>query len=196
MSDITYESLLEKVLLNSGKKLPDNIVAGIDRLLKASGLELSRRAVMELGRRDVCPSNVYGFLETRIYEYKQQEKEEVLSRTRWKTGDENCASAVEWSFFFNITSEILLWHTLGIAEYNPQGIAVALSVTDFIKSGYPKTWSPILDHFMAGYCKVSNMEQHTREDFLGEYFAILVAQREKRTNKNAELFNGDCGNIK
>jgi hypothetical protein len=174
MLDGDFESLLEKVRLNAGKKIPDFIDRGISTLLKDSGWEYARRSVFELSRRDSCPSNIYGFLENKIHDYKNQEREGTLSRDQWRTYQDNCASATEWSLFFNITNEILIWHRIGLVKINHDGVSVPMSTDEFRGAGYPKTWSSILDHFLSQYCANDNKTQKEREDFLGGYLNMLV----------------------
>jgi hypothetical protein len=79
-----------------------------------------------------------------------------------------------------------LWHELKLVQSNPDGIMSALNIQEWKSAGCPKTWSPLLDHFLQGYLKIYTASPPALENYLNNYNKLLV---EKRLSKQTKLTN-------
>jgi hypothetical protein len=176
-----YESLMTEIDAAVGRKIKGETAKKVEALLKEMGWPDAKRIVFTVVKSERVPVNIYGFIGNLYREIKIQREQEFLARERWRS-DPNCCTPEQWTVWLNITTEIMMWHTLGLAKYNHE--TVVGSCTDYeawLQYGKPKTWSPILDSFLKQLQipytqRITNQEVFT--DFLRKYFSMLSTERE------------------
>lgn len=179
-----YTEAIERLGATRGKEIPQVTIKGIYRLfdeMEAKDIEYIVRLVEKY---ENVPSNLYGLVD-RLWSERKYWKEQKLNNTDdWKADPDN-ASGAEFSAFMAVMTEILTWHEEKLVERNPDGVIVSMSIVDWKKSGCPKTWSPILDHFLTGYLKMytATSDSNLLLNFMINHTKILREQRLKRTFK-------------
>jgi hypothetical protein len=182
-----HKGLVYELQVISGKKITDDQFSRLYEGFEKIDWTKACQIVRDFERMERFPSNVYGVIANRIEDQYRTERQEHYKAELFRAVDADCASSVEWSLFFEITNEIILWHRIGLAERNPNGITIPMSSDEWDQAGRPATWSNILDHFMSELSKVNNFESDRRDSFLKQYLGILQSEREKRTaNKKPE----------
>lgn len=169
MNEGNWDELSTKIVLYAGKKISEDLLRGIESILKYAGWKHSYKAVLELSKRETCPTNLYGFFENKLSEYERQEKEKSFSKQSWNTINSDCVTSNEWQLFFSIISEMLLWARIGLVSYYK-----------------------INEHFTEQYLKQPINNPALREKFLGDYLNLLMTERGKRKNYEP---SGSAGTI-
>lgn len=179
--------LTKELQVISGKKFSsdqyDRIVEGFGKIDWSKACQIVR----DFERLERFPSNVYGIISNHIEDQFRTDRQEQYKTEYFKAVDSDCASSIEWRLFFAITAEIMLWHRVGLAERNPNGISIPMTSDEWARAGCPATWSKLIDHFFSGLVRVNNFEPERRESFLKQYLEMMQSEREKRTvNKKPE----------
>ena len=172
--------LIKEIQVIAGKKFTpdqfDRLVEGVGKIDWNRALQIVR----EFERLERFPANVYGVISNRIEDQFRTDRQGHYKTAQWNAVDADCATPEEWKLFFEITSEILLWHRIGLAKRNPNGITIPMSSDEWVQAGCPPTWSNLLDHFLTGLITSHNREPEKREAFLSQYLEILKSEWDKR----------------
>jgi hypothetical protein len=140
--------LLTEIAIMREKELPQIVDAGIRRIFERIGEKKARIVLRRLRDQPKLPTNIIGALEREIAAFEGDERE----RSWWKSKGENlCADNPVLSEVMKFLTELTLWHRQGLIDRTPDGCVVPMSIDDWRTCGRPKTWSPILDHWMHGY---------------------------------------------
>lgn len=161
-----------------GKDLNTRTAESIQSLLVDMGWDNAKSVVKDLTHREHIPSNLYGTILGIWESRKVQQQQAHLWKQKW-TADQDCATPGEWTAFWKVMGEILRWHQMGLVSSNPDGITTPLTADEYHKAKCPKSWSPIVDHFLTGYYPA--MLADVLEDYLTKYHAHLVEARLKKT---------------
>jgi hypothetical protein len=175
-----HRGLVEELQVISGKKFTEDQFARLYEGLQKIDWTKACQIVREFERLERFPPNVYGVISNRIEDQFRADRQGHYKTAQWNASDADCATPEEWKLFFEITSEILLWHRIGLAKRNPNGITIPMSSDEWVQAGCPPTWSNLLDHFLTGLIMSHNREPEKREAFLSQYLEILKSERDKR----------------
>jgi hypothetical protein len=189
ISEGDYEALMLEIDAAVGRKIKGETAKKIEGLLKEMGWKDAKNIVFKIVKSERIPVNIYGFVGNLWREIKTNRETEFLSMERWKT-DPNCCTPEQWALWLNITSEIMMWHLLGLAKrYAESVVGPETDYIQWMQLGQPKTWSPLLDHLFKQMIpffqnRITKSEELTQ--FLREYFSMLSCEREKRLCERTE----------
>lgn len=176
-----YDEAIEHLCAAKGKDIPQVTIKGIYRLFDEMDAKDIDYIVRLVEKYENIPSNMYGLID-RLWSERKYWKEQKLNNTDdWKADPDN-ASGKEFSAFFAVLNEIFLWHTEKLVQSNPEGVTVPMDISEWKRSGCPKTWSPIVDNFLTGYLKMytTTSESNLLLYFMNNYKDTLVKERLKR----------------
>lgn len=157
-----FDGLLREISYCKATGIASGTANAIKELLKEMGWDNAFKAVKQLTSRDSLPSNIYGALQGIYREIKTAAESEHLWKNSWKS-DPDCTTPQEWAAFWGFMTELMLWHRLKLVQSNPNGVTTPADIITYKRAGMPKTWSPILDHFLEGFYSA------WKGDFLEKY---------------------------
>lgn len=180
-----YEVAIERLGAARGKDIPQVTIKGIYRLFDEMQADDIDHIVRLVEKYENIPSNLYGLVD-RLWSERKYWKDQKLNHAEdWKADPDN-ASGKEFSAFFAVLGEIFLWHTDKLVESNKEGTTVPMDIAEWKRAGCPKTWSPMVDHFLEGYLKMytTSSESDILLNYMINYKNTLVSARIKRTVNN------------
>jgi hypothetical protein len=184
-----YSDYTDRIAAVRGKDIPVTTIKEIFKLFDAIEDKYRIRDMEQITTMietyENVPSNIYGLIKRIRDDIKYRRDQALEHNENWKA-DPTCANSKEFAAFFAVLGEIMLWHELKLVQSNPDGIMSALNIQEWKSAGCPKTWSPLLDHFLQGYLKIYTASPPALENYLNNYNKLLV---EKRLSKQTKLTN-------
>lgn len=181
-----YDEAIERLGAARGKDIPQVTIKGIYRLFDEMEAKDIEHIVKLVEKYENIPANMYGLIDRLWSERKYWKDQKLNNVDDWKADPDN-ASGKEFSAFFAVLGEIFLWHTEKLVAINPDGITFPMAINEWKVHGCPKTWSPIVDHFLEGYLKVytASSQSDILLNYMINYKNNLVNKRIKRTVNHA-----------
>lgn len=177
------ETLISDIISMRGRELPAITADAIIAFFLKIGEKDSRRIVSRISGFENIPSNILGIIKKEHGNIMAEERE----KTSWKERhDEGMGTNSECSALMLFNQELFLWHQLELVERNTEGFSGSVDIDTYIKMERPKTWSPILDHWLYGFETayfLDMREPGALLNYLLQYNATLKKQREERSNK-------------
>lgn len=184
-----YSDYTDRIAAARGKDIPVTTIKEIFKLFDAIEDKYRIRDMEQITTMietyENVPSNIYGLIKRIRDDIKYRREKDFEKNGNWKA-DPTCATVEEVAAFFAVLNEIRLWHELNLAKRNPDGLKCSLNIQEWKSAGCPKTWSPLLDHFLQGYLKIYTASPPALENYLNNYNKLLV---EKRLSKQTKLTN-------
>jgi hypothetical protein len=174
---MAFESLITRLTSARGKALAMPTVEGLIKLFEEMGEKNAETIVATIEEFPNVPSNLFGFVKKMWREQKARIESENLWRDKWVSKNEDTTTPGEWNAYFEILTEVTLWHHMGLVKQNPDGITVSCNILEWKRLGCPKTWSPILDHFFEGFLKIHSQPGMACESFMRTYLMLLQNKR-------------------
>ena len=178
-----YSEITDRIAAARGKDIPAGTLKEIFKLFDAIEdryrVKDCEQIASMIEAYENVPQNIFGLIKRIRDDLKYRRDQALEHNENWKADPAN-ASGKEFSAFFAVLGEIFLWHELKLAEKNPDGLYAALDIQEWKSAGCPKTWSPILDHFLQGYAKIYTVAPPALEEYLINYKKILVEKRLKK----------------
>lgn len=181
-----FTRLMEKIIMNAGRNIPEKIEEGIRKLLIAESVPVQhcRKVVTALSQRENLPTNLYGLIDSLLMSYKRDDDKQLESRESWSISENDMCAPGEFSLYWEIHKEIMLWHKIGLVQTNHDSICfsanyIPQNIDEWVANPI-KTWSPLLDHYLEGLGKVTNLDWPHRKAFYEKYLSMLQAERVKR----------------
>jgi hypothetical protein len=173
------QDALTKIELMRGRALPDIVAPELVKMFDGAGRYKTAAVLNRLRSYESIPQNIIGCCEKILWELNnQQETEGYKYKDRNDFGDKKTLESLA---IFLV--ELEFWHKNGLAEYNHKGLTTGIDINQWIEAGRPKTWSPILDHWLNGFVKAHEEEKINPGAILAfemEYNTMLIAERIKR----------------
>lgn len=185
-----FRGLIGELVAASGRdRLSQAAADRIGSALKNTGWNNAVIVVQKICRMRSIPPNLYGIVTEYIGELETQQHQESLKKDQWRTTLADCMSSDEFSALMAITNEIILWHSMGFVERNPNGSTDPMSIDEWIGRGMPKMWSPMVDHFLQ--CSITPYQQSLSggsafTDFMQRYLVNLQRNRVSRERVDLE----------
>jgi hypothetical protein len=177
--------LIERLSGARGKDIPAPTIKRLYQLFDEMGAKDAEYVTSVLEDYQNLPSNVAGEVKNIWKSIKGRRDNEQLWRETWQAANEECTTGEEYHWFFMIVTEVLGWHSKKMVQKNETGLSVPVGILEWKKMGCPKTWCPILDHFLEGFLRAHSLPGKGCEEFLRKYYQMLLEQRNKRTGSEA-----------
>lgn len=171
ISDDALKAILRRLESAVGKPMSDVQNRRLCELLMPLDVHKASGIASDIERMENVPKNIVAVVLNAIDRIKENDSAKVFNANTWKA-QELCTSTAEFETFFAILRLIMNIHDDDLIERNP----VPAPCTDldmWIDMGRPKTWSPIVDHFLSGYEKVYKNDTACLE-FMKRYHASLI----------------------
>lgn len=181
-----YDSLLESVEVVVGRDLQERQKAAIAKVLSRVSWKWAVSIVREFSRLQNPPRNVYGWMCDKVDEIKDEERKRIEGQTQWEA-DKDCLNGKEMEVLFGILDEIMTWHELDLVSKTPGGCTDPMDVEGWIKAGRPKTWSQIVDHFLAGSEPAYKQDKQMPGTLYAFWVAYLKSLRDERTRRSQQV---------
>jgi hypothetical protein len=181
-TDVDWKTnLIAQIVVLRGRELPTIQDEGLRSIFDSSGKSVALQAVKRLSDMPTLPSNIIGAIKREISGIEG----EIRERQEWRLKSRDAATSTkECQELMAFLQELSIWHQIGLVERNDNGISIPMSIDEYIYAGRPKTWSPIIDHWLQGFEAAYRLEQEKPGaliDFYKGYTKNLIEERRKRT---------------
>lgn len=178
-----WDKLFSELAAARGRDLPLPLTRQLATIFDEAGERNAKTIVNQLVSMDSLPTNLYGAVRSRWIEMKRNSEYETLRKDKWQSESSENTNAAEWTLYWQIIEEIMLWHQCGLAETNKNAAPISYDIDEWLNAGKPKTWSPILDHFLDGYAlgyKADLKTPGSLTKYLEQYLQLIKETRVKR----------------
>jgi len=175
-----YTDYTDRIGAARGKEIPALTCKQIYKLFdEINNPKEIERIIKLIEEYENVPSNIYGLVK-RIWNERRYSNEKSANLSdEWRNAPD-CTSPEEWRAFWPVIAEIYTWHMLGLQKYNHDGVTIGLDVMEWHRLGRPKSWSPMIDHFLDLYYKVHSLPEPHVEDTCKKYLSQLITERQRR----------------
>lgn len=177
---------LSRIVIARGRELPELHANKLAEIFSVIGMVKTKIVADRIEGLSSIPQNIIGEVNKIIADIRAEEQE----REAWKAARrDNLGTDPEHEQIGIFNTELMTWHRSGLVQKNPEGITVPMSVEEYIKAGRPKTWSPIIDHWMQGYEVAYKLDLQTEGallDYLMRYNRTLQDRRKQLLQERQE----------
>lgn len=182
LKDNDFTALLNRLESAQGKALTDVQKRRICELLVPLSATRASLIVSDIERMENVPKNIVAVVLNAVDRLKENDSSKAFNTTTWQA-KELCTSTAEFETFFSILRLIMNIHEEKLIERNLDP-APCTTLDMWIEMGRPKSWSPIVDHFLSGFEKVYKSDTACLE-FMKRYQQSLT-ERFFKGNSNAK----------
>ena len=179
-----YIPLIEDLEAAQGRDMNEQTANKIVAALSKVEWKQANAIVKSLIRATNPPRNMYGAILDAVEEIYREQEKVIESRETWTSAAKDRLTSAEWEWNFKVLIEIMEWHKCGLVVKNEEHCE-PMDLDQWISADRPKTWSPVLDHYLQGseaaYKRTIAGDTTALAQFAESYYKILVEQREKRT---------------
>jgi hypothetical protein len=180
--------LCAKIALMRERELPELVDRGIRDLFAKIGERKSREIIRRLQEQPKIPQNISGMIEKEIATIEAE-----AEKNSWKKTVEGAGSSEEFRAMMEFLSELTEWHRQGLVATDPLGSTTPMSIDEWAAFGRPKTWSPIVDHWLAGFEKAYKTDVSMPGYLLHYLLRYNQILRTKRLTRHGGMHDKDQG---